>query len=32
MNAQLENLENLCKTLRLNAMPPTEFLRNYSAM
>jgi DNA replication protein DnaC len=27
MNAQLENLENLCKTLRLNAMPPTEFLQ-----
>ena len=27
MNAQLENLENLCKTLRLNAMPATEFLQ-----
>lgn len=27
MNAQLEGLENLCKALRLNAIPPTEFLQ-----
>lgn len=27
MNAQLEGLENLCKILRLNAKPPTEFLQ-----
>jgi DNA replication protein DnaC len=26
MNAQLEGLETLCKTLRLNALPPTQFL------
>ena len=26
MNAQLEGLELLCKTLRLNAPPPTQFL------
>ena len=26
MNAQLEDLELLCKTLRLNAPPPTQFL------
>jgi DNA replication protein DnaC len=27
MNAQLEGLEDLCKTLRLNAKPPIEFLQ-----
>jgi DNA replication protein DnaC len=28
MNTQLESLELLCKTLRLNALPPTEFLKD----
>ena len=28
MNTQLESLELLCKTLRLNALPPTEFLQD----
>jgi len=27
MNAQLESFEDLCKILRLNAKPPTEFLQ-----